>query len=247
MSEKRSEDIFCDICHAPLRVGKTLAEEDPVRIERLCEDHGIRAYSLPTAGYAVDWLAAHKTYGTRRHIGAIEEAEPDDMYSCCVLADSFPALCEANKGTLACAGHNISCPSKLPNHKTQGLEHLSQPCCIALAGVAPLPAMFACAGPGAPSGLVLEFLQRMWLASFFGEGLAALHASPKRAHTLAGQYWCMHFVEIANKGPRHSPYEVPSANSAHSTRLQGHQWALAVPVYMEPRLSPVSAESAEKA
>ncbi|EJD39479.1 hypothetical protein AURDEDRAFT_128258 [Auricularia subglabra TFB-10046 SS5] len=66
MSAKRDQDIFCDVCEAPLLVGETLAEEDPVRIERLCEVHGLRAYSLPTAGYAVDWIAAHRTYSTRQ-------------------------------------------------------------------------------------------------------------------------------------------------------------------------------------
>ncbi|EJD47298.1 hypothetical protein AURDEDRAFT_163511 [Auricularia subglabra TFB-10046 SS5] len=118
----------------------------------------------------------------------VDDAEPAEMYSCCVVGDSFPALCDANKGALACAGRNISRPSKLPIPKMHRLELLSQPCGIALAGVAPLPAMFMRANADAPVDLVLEFLQRMWLASLFCEGFAALHEVPRRALTQAGKH-----------------------------------------------------------
>ncbi|EJD32230.1 hypothetical protein AURDEDRAFT_178735, partial [Auricularia subglabra TFB-10046 SS5] len=128
------------------------------------------------------------------------------MYSCCVVGDSFPALCDANKGALACAGRNILRPSKLPIPKMHGLELLSQPCGIALAGVAPLPAMFMHANADAPVDPVLEFLQRMWLASLFCEGFAALH-----------EHWCARFVEIANKHfPRPLSASYPHLNVVHS-------------------------------
>ncbi|EJD48344.1 hypothetical protein AURDEDRAFT_162815 [Auricularia subglabra TFB-10046 SS5] len=147
----------------------------------------------------------------------VEEAEPAEMYSCCVLSDSFPALCEANKGALACAGRNISRATKLPIPEMRRLELLSQPCGIALAGVTPLPAMFTRADADAPTDPVLEFLQRMWLASFFGEGFAALHEVPRRTLTQAGKHWCKRFVEITNKRfPKPLPANYPHLNVVHS-------------------------------
>ncbi|EJD33444.1 hypothetical protein AURDEDRAFT_177472 [Auricularia subglabra TFB-10046 SS5] len=141
--------------------------------------------------------AAHFGYA----VDDVDDAEPAEMYSCCVLDDS----------------RNISRPTKLPIPKMHRPELLSQPCGIALAGVAPLLAMFMRANADAPVDRVLEFLQRMWLASLFCEGFAALHEVPRRALAQAGKHWCARFVEIANQHfPKPLPASYPHLNVVHS-------------------------------
>ncbi|EJD34790.1 hypothetical protein AURDEDRAFT_176151 [Auricularia subglabra TFB-10046 SS5] len=93
-------------------------------------------------------------------------------YDCCVASANFVSLVEGNRGALVCAGRNISRPSKLPNYVMKGLEYLERPCGLALAGIAPLSTLFVMPPNSSSLSRVYSFLQRMWLAWQFAQGVS---------------------------------------------------------------------------
>ncbi|EJD41809.1 hypothetical protein AURDEDRAFT_169011, partial [Auricularia subglabra TFB-10046 SS5] len=103
-----------------------------------------------------------------------------------------------NRGALVCAGRNISRPSKLPNYVMRGVEYLKRPCGLALAGIAPLSALFVTPPNSSTPSVVYGFLQRMWLAWQFAQGFADLEPLPARARIRANTHWCQRFTAIAN-------------------------------------------------
>ncbi|EJD50045.1 hypothetical protein AURDEDRAFT_161069 [Auricularia subglabra TFB-10046 SS5] len=121
-------------------------------------------------------------------------------YDCCVSSDDFIPLVEGNRGALICAGRNISRPLKLPNYVRvdERPRVLGWPCGLALAGIAPLSALFVTPPGSSSPSLVYSFLQRMWLAWQFAQRFADLAPLLSHAHIHANSHWCQRFTAVAN-------------------------------------------------
>ncbi|EJD35875.1 hypothetical protein AURDEDRAFT_175080 [Auricularia subglabra TFB-10046 SS5] len=99
----------------------------------------------------------------------------------------------------------------------RGVEYLNRPCGLALAGIAPLSALFVTPPNSSTPSVVYGFLQRMWLAWQFAQGFADLEPLPARARIRANTHWCQRFTAIANDL---FDLSLP-ANCAHSNLVVG--------------------------